>query len=73
MGQITKTIRITGSSPDSFEDAVTTVLARTAETVSGIEGFEVVRQAGSVDEAGVVTRFEVTVDITFGVRESVHG
>jgi flavin-binding protein dodecin len=74
MTQITKTVRLTGSSPDSIEDAVRTVLARAATTLSDITRWEMVRAGGRVDDAGVPTEFEVTVDITFGIRDAVdHG
>lgn len=74
MSQITKTVRLTGSSPDSIEDAVRTVLARAAATISDIVRWDMVRAGGRVDDSGVPTAFEVTVDITFGIRDSVeHG
>lgn len=72
--QITKTVRLTGSSPDSMEDAVRTVLARAASTISDITRWDMVRVGGHVDESGAPTAFEVTMDITFGIRDSVdHG
>jgi flavin-binding protein dodecin len=70
---ITKTIRLSGGSTDSIEDAIRTVLARAAVTIRDITRFEVVKVGGRVDSAGVPTDFEVTVDITFTVRESVQG
>lgn len=74
MSQITKTVRLTGSSPDSMEDAVRTVLARAATTIADITRWDMVRSGGRVDDSGVPTEFEVTVDITFGIRDSVeHG
>lgn len=73
MAPISKTIRLNGSSTESFEDAIRTTVARAAETIAGIESFEVLRQTGRVDEAGVVALFEVTIDLTFGVRDTVHG
>lgn len=73
MSQITKTVRLAGSSQDSIEDAIRVVLARAAITIDEITKFEVVRVAGQVDEAGVPTEFAVTLDITFTVKESVHG
>jgi flavin-binding protein dodecin len=72
VSRITKTIRLTGAA-GSVEDAVRVVLARAAETIDDIRRFEVVRVAGAVDDAGVPREFEVTLDITFTVRESVHG
>lgn len=73
MTQITKTVRLSGSSPDSIEDAVRTVLARAAITIDEIARFDLVRVWGSVDESGVPTEFSVTLDIIFTVKESVHG
>lgn len=74
MSQIIKTVRLTGSSPASIEDAVRTVLARAATTISDITRWEMVRAGGHVDESGVPTEFEVTIDITFAIRDSVdHG
>lgn len=73
MSQIIKTVRLGGSSPDSIEDAVRTVLARAAITIDEITGFTLKEVTGTVDEAGVPTSFDVSVDITFVVKESVHG
>lgn len=74
MSQITKTVRLGGASPDSIEDAVRAVLARAAETISDIIRFDLVSVRGRVDEAGVPTNFEVTLDITFGVKDPLqHG
>ncbi len=73
MSQITKTVRLSGSSAESIEDAVRTVLARAAVTIEEIIRFDVVRVWGAVDDSGVPTEFSVTLDITFTVKESVHG
>lgn len=72
--QITKTIRLTGSSPNSIEDGVRTVLARAAATLADITRWDMVGAGGRVDDSGAPTEFEVTVDVTFGIRDSVeHG
>lgn len=74
MSDITKTVTLSGSSTDSIEDAVRTVLARAALTIEGIERFDLVNVWGEVDPSGVPSLFTVTLDITFVVRESVsHG
>ncbi len=73
MSMITKTVRLSGGSPGSIEDAVRTVLARAATTIDEITEFAVVSVRGSVDESGVPTEFSVTLDVTFAVKESVHG
>ena len=74
MSSITKTIRLSGQAGDSIEDAVRTVLARAAATVSDIQSFRIVEVGGKVDDSGAPTSFTVTVDITFGIKDTVdHG
>jgi flavin-binding protein dodecin len=68
---ISKTVRLSGGSSDSIEDAIRTVLARAAVTIRDITRFDVSHVAGRVDSSGVPTDFEVTLDITFKVRESM--
>ena len=69
---ITKTVRLSGSSDRSIEHAITTVLGRAAVTTTDITGFELVRAGGTVDSSGVVSAYDVTLDITFEVREPTH-
>lgn len=74
MSSITKTIRLSGKAGGSIEDAVRTVLARAASTVSDIQSFRIVRVGGEVDSSGAPTAFSVTLDITFGIKDPVeHG
>ncbi len=74
MSSITKTIRLSGNAGGSIEDAVRTVLARAASTVSDIHHFEIVKVGGEVDSSGAPTVFTVTLDITFGIKDPVdHG
>lgn len=74
MSSITKTIRLSGKAEGSIEDAVRTVLARAATTISGIQEFKVVKVGGEVDASGAPTLFSVTVDVTFGIKDRVeHG
>ena len=74
MSSITKTIRLSGKAGDSIEDAVRTVLARAASTISDIQSFRVVNVGGEVDSSGAPTHFSVTLDITFGIKDPVdHG
>ncbi len=72
MTGVTKTIRLAGGSEHSVEDAISTVLGRAAETIADIRRFEVKRLGGTVSESGVPSSYDVTLDITFGVRESVQ-
>jgi flavin-binding protein dodecin len=74
MSSITKTIRLSGQAGGSIEDAVRTVLARAASTISDIQDFKVVKVGGKVDDSGAPTLFSVTLDITFGIKDNVeHG
>ncbi len=74
MSSITKTIRLSGQAGGSIEDAVRTVLARAASTVSDIQSFKIVKVGGTVDESGAPDLFTVTLDITFGIKDPVeHG
>lgn len=74
MSSITKTIRLSGQAGGSIEDAVRTVLARAAATVSDIQRFKIVEVGGKVDDSGAPTVFTVTLDITFGIKDPVdHG
>ncbi len=72
--QVKKTVRLSAGAP-TIEEAVSTVLARAAETTRGIKSFRIVEVGGTVDEAGVPSEFQVTLDVTFVVREFVadHG
>jgi len=74
LSSITKTIRLSGKAGESIEDAVRTVLARAASTISEIHHFTIVKVGGEVDESGAPTMFTVTLDITFGIKDPVeHG
>lgn len=72
MSSITKTIRLSGKAGGSIEDAVRTVLARAASTVSDIHEFKVVEVGGEVDLSGAPTVFTVTLDITFGIKDTIE-
>ena len=74
MASITKIIRLSGKAGGSIEDAVRTVLARAATTVSDIQKFEIIEVGGEVDDSGAPKLFTVTLDITFGIKDPVeHG
>ena len=70
MTAVTKTVRLSGGSERSIEDAISTVLARAATSIEDIATFEIVRLGGAVSSSGVPASYEVTLDITFNVREN---
>ncbi len=71
MSAITKTVTLSGGSPTSYEDAIRTILSRAAESVSEITRFEVVSMSGKVDGSGLPASFDITLLLTFVVKESL--
>lgn len=59
-----KKIEVTGSSPDSIDDAIRTAIARASESVHNLRWFEVDEIRGHLEE-GAVSHFQVTVKIGF--------
>lgn len=62
-----KKIELTGSSPTSIEDAVSTAIAKAAESMRNIHWFEVVETRGYVQD-GKVLHWQVTVKVGFTVE-----
>ena len=63
-----KHIELTGSSPTSIEDAVSTALAKASITVRNIHWFEVVETRGHVDN-GKVKHWQVTIKAGFTLED----
>jgi dodecin len=61
---VAKVIEITGTSPESFEDAARTAIEKSGETLRNIQGAWVSEQKVDV-ENGAIVAFRVTVRITF--------
>ena len=61
---VARVTKITASSTKSFQDAVEQGLKRTAKTVRGISGLEIVSQKAKV-EKGKITEYRVTMEVTF--------
>ena len=62
-----KTIEITGSSKDSFDDAVSNALSRTGETVRNLRWFEVDQIRGHLVD-GKIDHWQVTLKIGFALE-----
>lgn len=62
-----KIVEIMGVSTESFEDAVQNAVSKTAESVKGITGVEIVAQTARVTD-GRVTQYHATCKIAFAVR-----
>lgn len=67
---VQKAVDLVGSG-DTIQDAVSEALDRARLTLEGISSFEVLRIAGSVDDAR--TTFEVQVRVWFALLERMHG
>jgi flavin-binding protein dodecin len=61
---VARVTKITSSSKKGWEDAANKGLARTASTVRGITGFEVVSQKAKVDK-GKIVEYRITMEVTF--------
>lgn len=59
-----KSLELTGSSPTSIEDAVSTALAKAHETVRNISWFTIIETRGHVVD-GKVAHWQVTLKIGF--------
>jgi len=70
--QVTKTVRLAAGG-GSIDEAISTALARASATTTGITSFKIVEVGGAVDEAGVPCEYQVTLDITFVVKETPLG
>jgi flavin-binding protein dodecin len=70
VGSITKTVRVSGSSELSIEDAIVGILGRASETIEEIRSFRVVEVEGLVEGSGIPAEYTVTLDIRFVVKES---
>ena len=59
-----KLIELTGSSPNSSDDAVQRAVAKASETIRNIQWFEVIEQRGHVAD-GKVAHWQVTLKVGF--------
>lgn len=59
-----KTIELTGSSPESSDEAVRNAIAKASETVHSLRWFEVVDTRGQID-GGTIAHWQVTIRIGF--------
>lgn len=59
-----KKIEITGSSPESIEDAIRNAVGKASETVHNLRWFEVDEIRGHI-EKGAVAHYQVTVKVGF--------
>jgi dodecin len=61
---VARVSKITASSSKGFQEAVQEGLARSAKTLRGITGVEIVSQKCKI-EKGKITEYRVTMEVTF--------
>ncbi|MBM3600871.1 MAG: dodecin domain-containing protein [Alphaproteobacteria bacterium] len=66
---VARVSKIVSASNKSFDDAVSSGLARAAKTVRGIKGVEIIRQNATVNK-GKIAEYRVTMEITFVLEGS---
>jgi hypothetical protein len=70
---VEKTITLTGTSPNGIEEAVTLALARAGVTIEGLRRARIRDVRMDLNADGSVAKWMVDVDITFEVKEQLHG
>ena len=64
MNHVYKTIELTGSSPQGFEQAIANAVAKAAKTVHNLRWFQVTETRGEI-EGGKVAHWQVTMKVGF--------
>lgn len=68
---VTKTIDLSGTSPESLESAIEEAISRASLTISDVQEFEIERVSGAVKD-GRVDEYRVWLKVTFVVKERLH-
>ncbi|HKJ88062.1 MAG TPA: dodecin [Gammaproteobacteria bacterium] len=63
-----KTIELTGTSPNSMEEAVSNAISRAGKTLHNLRWFEVIDTRGHIEE-GRIAHWQVTVKVNFTLDE----
>ncbi|WP_454862656.1 dodecin [Paraburkholderia fungorum] len=63
-----KLIELTGSSPQSSDDAVRVALAKAAKTIRNMQWFEVVETRGHLDD-GKISHWQVTLKVGLRIED----
>ena len=69
---VEKTITLTGTSPNGVQEAIELAIARAAVTIRGLRRAKV-RELRMELAEGTITHWVVDVDVTFEIREEIHG
>lgn len=66
-GHVYKQIEITGTSPDSIEEAIKNALSKASETVRNMRWMEVVDIRGNIQD-NMLNVFQVTIKVGFSLE-----
>ncbi len=59
-----KSIELTGSSPNSIEEAVSTAIARASQTIRNMRWFQITDTRGHLED-GKIAHWQVTIKVGF--------
>ncbi|MGD0073682.1 MAG: dodecin family protein [Candidatus Binataceae bacterium] len=68
---VEKTVELTGISSNSIEDAAQLAIARAGVTLAGIHTARITDISAVVD-SNKVTKWRVTVKVTFNIQDQIH-
>lgn len=68
-GHVYKSIELVGSSSASIEDAVSTAIAKAAQTVRNLRWFQVIETRGHIEGARVA-HWQVTLKVGFTLEDA---
>lgn len=63
-----KVVELTGSSPNSVDDAIRNAVKRASRTLREMRWFEVIETRGHIED-GAISHFQVTVKIGFTLED----
>jgi dodecin len=69
---VEKTIQLTGTSPNGVQEAIELAVARAGVTIRGLQRGRVRELRLEIDE-NRVKHWVVDLDVTFEIREELHG
>ncbi len=69
---VEKTVQLTGTSPNGVQEAIELAIARAGVTLRGLRRARVRDLRMELDE-GRVAHWIVDLDVTFEIREEIHG
>lgn len=69
---VEKTIQLTGTSPNGVQEAIELAIARAGVTIRALRRARLRDLRMELDE-GRITHWIVDLDVTFEIREEIHG